>query len=135
MTLRDIKQFDGQGYWFIVHGAVDLILAVPLLAAPQAFLEWLGWHTVDPFTARVVAAALIGIGGESLIGFRADLTSVKTMLNLKILWAVAAIVGTLWSAVTANSVPWGALPIAGLFAVFLVAWIVWRMRISGFAGK
>jgi hypothetical protein len=32
-------------------------------------------------------------------------------------------------------VPWGVWPILGLFLVFLISWIVWRYRISGFAGK
>ena len=135
MSHKELRRFDGQAYWFLAHGIVDLIIAIPLLVAPEAFLEWLGWTGVDVFTSRIVAAALIGIGVESLLGFRTEFYAVKAMLNLKILWAIAAIVAILWSALAAPAVPWGAWPILGLFVVFLASWIVWRFRVSGFAGK
>ncbi len=135
MSLKELQRFDGQAYWFLVHGIVDLIIAIPFLVAPEASLEWLGWVDIDVFTARIVAAAFIGIGVESLLGYRTEFDAVKAMLNLKILWAIAAIVGLLWSAIAAPAVPWGMWPILGLFVVFLASWIVWRYRVSGFAGK
>lgn len=135
MSLKELRRFDGQAYWFLAHGIVDLVIAVPLLIAPEALLEWLGWSTIDVFTARVVAAALIGIGVESLIGYRTEFHAIKAMLNLKILWATAAIVGILWSTIAAPSIPWGTWPILGFFVVFLASWIVWRVRVSGVAGK
>jgi hypothetical protein len=135
MSQKELQRFDGQAYWFLAHGIVDLVIAIPLLVAPVAFLEWLGWADIDVFTARIVAAALIAIGVESLLGYRAEFYAVRAMLNLKILWAVAAIVGILWSALAASDVPWGTWPILGLFVVFLISWIVWRIRVSGFAGK
>ena len=135
MSLKELRRFDGQAYWFLVHGIVDLIIAIPLLVAPEAFLEWLGWIDTDVFTTRIVAAALIGIGLESLLGYRTEFYAVKAMLNLKILWAIAVIVGLLWSAIVAPAVPWGMWPILGLFVVFLASWIVWRFRVSRFAGK
>jgi len=135
ISLKELRQFDGQAYWFLAHGIVDLIIAIPLLVAPEAALEFFGWTNVDVFTARIAAAALIGIGVESLIGYRTEFNAVKAMLNLKILWASAAIVGLLWSALASPVVPWGAWPILGLFTVFLVSWVVWRIRIAGFAGK
>jgi len=135
MSLRDLKRFDGQAYWFLAHGVVDLVIAIPMLVLPVSFLEWLGWSSVDAFTARVVAAALIGIGIESLLSFRTEFMAVKAMLNLKILWALAAIVGLLWSGLAAPSIPWGVWPILALFVIFLVSWIVWRIRVSGFAGR
>lgn len=135
MSLKELKRFDGQVWWFLVHGIVDLIIAVPLLIVPVAFLEWLGWTGIDPITARIVAAALIGIGVESILSFRSEFYAIKAMLNLKILWALAAIIGVLWSALAEAAIPWGVWPILGLFAIFLVSWIVWRIRVSGFAGK
>jgi len=135
MTNMDLRRFNGQGYWFLIHGIVDLILAIPLMVAPVAFLEWLGWVDVDVFTARIVAAALIGIGVESLLAYRAEFHAIKAMLNLKIIWAVAGIVGTIWSAIASEATPWGMWLIVALFAIFLISWIVWRFRISGFAGK
>ena len=135
MSMKELKRFDVQSYWFLAHGVVDLLIAIPLIVAPEAFLEWLGWAATEAFTARVVAAALVGIGLESLLSFRTEFLAVKAMLNLKIFWAVAAIVGLLWSGIAADSIPWGVWPILGLFAIFLAAWIVWRIRVSGHAGK
>lgn len=135
MSLQELKRFDRQAYWFLAHGIVDVLFAIPLLVAPVGFLEWLGWAAVDAFTARVVAAALVGIGVESLLSFRTEFMAVKAMLNLKIAWAVTAIVALLWSGLAAPSIPWGVWPILGLFVVFLAAWVVWRVRVSGFAGR
>jgi len=132
---KELRLFDGQAYWFLVHGIVDVAIAIPLMVAPVAFLQLLGWGEVDMFTARVVAAALIGIGVESLLGYRAEFHAVKALLNVKILFGAAAIIGILWSVIAAPAVPWGAWPILALFLIFLVAWIVWRIRISGHAGK
>ena len=135
ITFLELKRFDRLSYWFIVHGIVDILFAIPLMVIPEAFLEALGWQVVDPFVARVVGAALIGIGGESLIAMKAELDSVKRMLELKILWSVAAIVGLIISAVIAESMPWGVWPIGGIFVVFSIVWVVWRFRISGLAGR
>lgn len=134
-TLLEYKRFDRLSYWFIAHGIVDLLFAVPMLVVPEAFLKALGWHVVDPVVARVVAAALIGIGGESLIAMRAEFHAVKSMLELKILWSIAAIIGLVVSATMADALPWGVWPIGGIFIVFSAVWIVWRIRISGLAGR
>ena len=134
-TLMEYKRFDRQSYWFIAHGIIDILFAIPMLIIPEAFLEALGWQVIDPMVARVVAAALIGIGGESLIAMRAEFCSIKSMLELKILWSVAAIIGLVISAVMADVVPWGVWPIGGIFVIFSAVWIIWRFRISGLAGK
>jgi hypothetical protein len=42
--------------WFVVHFVADVVIAVPLLAAPAAFLNGLGWGAVDPIAARMVGA-------------------------------------------------------------------------------
>ena len=61
-TLLQFKRFDRLSYWFIAHGIIDLLFAIPMLVVPEAFLKALGWQLVDPVVARVVAAALIGHG-------------------------------------------------------------------------
>ena len=53
--------------WFLIHFIVDILFAVPLIIAPYWFLKFLGLDIVDPLTARLVGAALIGIGTTSLI--------------------------------------------------------------------
>ena len=135
ITFLELKRFDRLSYWFIAHGIVDILFAIPLMVVPETFLEALGWQVVDPFVARVVGAALIGIGGESLIAMRAEFYSVKRMLELKILWSIAAIVGLIVSAAIAESLPWGVWPIGAIFLIFSVVWVIWRIRISGLAGR
>ncbi|MCJ7734121.1 MAG: hypothetical protein MUP11_06200, partial [Anaerolineales bacterium] len=53
--------------WFVIHFAADMIFAVPLLFFPEFFMPLMGWTVVDPITSRLVGAALLGIGGESLL--------------------------------------------------------------------
>ena len=74
--------------WFVLHFIIDIIFAVPLFFATIPFLKLLGWTTIDPVTARIVAAALFGIGIDSLLCKNATLDSFKTMLNLKVIWSL-----------------------------------------------
>ena len=80
-------------FWFIVHFVIDFVFAVPLLIAPVWLLTLFGFENPDPFTARLVGAALLGIGGESLLGWEGLLDAFRAMLNLKIIWSLAAIGG------------------------------------------
>jgi NADH:ubiquinone oxidoreductase subunit K len=50
-------------------------------------LTLLGFQTVDPVASRLVAAALFGIGIESLLVRRAPLDRFVSMLSLKIIVA------------------------------------------------
>jgi len=83
--------------WFVVHFLVDILFAVPLMLAPVYTLSLFGWQQVDPFTARLVAAALFAIGIESFLGRNADRSNYRAMLNLKIIWSLAAVTGLLLS--------------------------------------
>ncbi len=47
--------------WFVIHFVADYLFALPLLIAPTWLLNLFGWQSIDPFTARLVGAALIGI--------------------------------------------------------------------------
>lgn len=113
--------------WFVVHFVADWIFAVPLFIAPKAFLGALGWTAVDPLTSRIVAAALVGIGTESLIGRNNGAESFRTMLNLKILWSGAATLGIVWSCLEgAPPLAWG---FAAIFGGFNALWSYWRWRL------
>ncbi|MBC8452704.1 MAG: hypothetical protein H8D65_02490 [Spirochaetes bacterium] len=81
------------GVWFVIHFVVDFCTAVPLFVIPVVFLRLLGWNEIDPVAARLVAAALFGIGIESFLGRKSSLNSFITMLNLKIIWSATAVVG------------------------------------------
>jgi hypothetical protein len=107
--------------WFVVHFVADIAFAVPLLLMPEAFGAALGYDGVDPLTARLVGAALVGIGVESLLGRNATRASFVTMLRLKVLWSSTATIGTAATVATTGGslVAWFVL---GTFAVFCAVW-------------
>jgi hypothetical protein len=114
--------------WFVVHFYADVLAAVPLFLAPREVLGWLGWTTIDPLATRLVAAALFGIGIESYLGRNADLETFRSMLNLKVIWSSAAVIGVAWSQLEGGPVAgWGVL---GIFVVFNVAWVTFRLRLA-----
>jgi hypothetical protein len=116
---------------FVVHFFADISFAVPLLVAPEYFLRVLGWTTVDPFAARLVAAALFGIGAESLLSRNAPSSSYRSMLSLKIIWSSMAIVGMLVTVIQypgfRNMV---SAALIAVFAVFNLIWSYWKVRLA-----
>ena len=116
--------------WFILHFLVDLLFAIPLMVVPVRMLALFGWQTVDPYTARLTAAALFGIGIDSFLGRNASLETYRNMLTLKIIWSSAAVIGIIISlAQRAQGNPiivWGVL---ALFAGFNGLWVYWRRQI------
>lgn len=110
--------------WFVIHFALDITLAIPLLLVPELFLPLLGWLVVDPIMSRLVGAALLGIGVESLLGRNANRDVYKAMLNLKILWAAGAVFGiALGMAVGGPPIGW---LLFAIFAAFLGLWSYYR---------
>lgn len=114
--------------WFVIHFVADLGFALPLFFFPREFLGMLGWTEVDPIASRLVAAALVGIGMESLIGRNASRQSFSTMLRLKMMWSATATLGIGWS------IYQGAAPAAwlflGIFAAFCGIWSWWRIQLG-----
>ncbi len=114
-------------FWFIVHFWADIVFAVPLLLVPVQMLTAFGWTVVDPLSARLVGAALIGIGVESLLGRNASLDSFRTMLRLKVLWSLSCNFGialTIW-----QGAPAAAWLFQGIFVFFSSLWIYWAVRL------
>lgn len=110
--------------WFVVHFALDFIFAVPLLLVPEQIMPLFGWASVDPVTSRLVGAALMGIGVESLLGRNASLETYQAMLNLKIIWSSSAIIGIgLGLAAGAPAAAWAFL---GIFVFFWGVWAYYR---------
>jgi hypothetical protein len=113
--------------WFVIHFAADMLFGIPLLFFPQLLLSLLGWSTYDPLTSRLVGAALMGIGLESLLGRNASAETFRAMLNLKIIWASSAIFAI------AAAIFEGALPVAwaflGIFVVFWGVWVYYRLTL------
>src|SRR4051794_15589673 len=117
--------------WFAVHAFVDVVLALPLLFAPAAFLHALGWTAIDPVTARLVGAALLGIGVASWMGRNEGADAFRVMLNLKLVWSASAIVGLVIS-VGEGAPPfaWGVL---SAFIAFFGVWFHYRVRMKQLA--
>jgi hypothetical protein len=113
--------------WFVIHFIADYLFGIPLLLAPVWTLTLVGWSHVDPATTRLVGAALLGIGGESLLGRNASLETFKAMLNLKIIWSLTAIFGISMSIIEgAPLMSWGFL---GIFVTFSAIWVYYRIKI------
>ena len=106
--------------WFVIHFVVDVLVGIPLLFFPRWLLPLLEWNTYDPITTRLVGAALMGIGVESLLGRNASVATFRAMLNLKVIWASSALVAI------GIGIIEGAAATAWLFlAIFFVFWCVW----------
>jgi len=117
--------------FFMIHFAVDILFAIPLFVIPVSFLNFFGWETVDPVTARLVAAALFGIGIESLLGSRGTNDTFVSMLNLKIIWSIIAVCGLIVSIAELSwQAPLFLWIVLGVFVLFNVLWIYWRIRLS-----
>lgn len=117
--------------WFVIHFIIDMAFALPLMIVPTEMLTLFGWQTIDPITARVAAAALFGIGIESLLGRHASRDTFRHMLTLKIIWSSAVIFGSLLSLVQGVQVTsffiW---LIVGVFAGFNLLWVYWYRQLS-----
>jgi hypothetical protein len=106
--------------WFIVHFVVDLVFAVPLLLVPEELLPLLGWTAVDPVSARLVGAALMGIGVQSWRSRNAGVPAYRALLSLKIIWSASAIFGL------TLAIARGAPPLTfALLSIFLIFCGVW----------
>lgn len=113
--------------WFLVHFVADLLFAVPMIVAPTATLRAFGWTVVDPVTTRLVGAALVGIGVQSLLGRQEGVEVYRAMLSLKCLWSGAAVVGLALSiAQGAPTMTWGFLAI---FVTFAIVWNYYRITL------
>jgi hypothetical protein len=113
--------------WFVVHFWADILFAVPLFFAPVWFLGLLGWPAVDPIATRLVAAALFGIGIQSLLGRSEDAATFRALLNLKIIWSSAATLGIVWSQLEGGP-PLG-WAFAAIFAAFNALWVRYRLAL------
>ncbi len=121
---------NGLRKWFMVHFAADMLFAIPMFFIPIRFFTFLGWRTVDPIATRMVAAALFGIGIESLLSRNASRDSFKTMLSLKIIWSSAAVIGLTMGLISGlfSIVPVG-ITLLMVFVLFNILWTYWFLRI------
>jgi hypothetical protein len=113
--------------WFVVHFVADMLFAIPMMVAPTFTLTLFGWPSVDPITTRLVGAALVGIGGQSLLGRHEDVSVYRAMLSLKCLWSGAAVLGLIVS--IAQGAPVMAWAFLAIFVTFAMIWNYYRIRL------
>ena len=118
--------------WFVLHFILDYLVAIPLMIAPVEIMTALGWAISEPVAVRLVAAALIGVGGVSLFARKADIATYLHLLALKLLWSGAAIIGLVMS-ITQGAPPftWVFL---GIFLFFFLVWAWYRRILRGITG-
>lgn len=118
--------------WFMVHFAVDMLFGLPLLFAPEWILGFFNVPVVATLTARLVGAALVGIGGISLIAKDDSIDTFRTLLTMKILWSVAAMVAiALYIAEGGDCIVWF---IFATFLMFNVVWTCYRIKLNELTG-
>ncbi|HDN05314.1 MAG TPA: hypothetical protein ENF27_05185 [Chloroflexi bacterium] len=114
--------------WFVIHFVADMLFAIPLIFFPEVIMPWFGWGAIDPVMPRLVGAALLGIGGESLFSRNASRDAFKSLLRLKIIWASGAILA-LGLGIVKGAPPaaWGFL---AMFVGFLGIWVFYRIKLT-----
>lgn len=114
--------------WFKIHFVVDIIFAVPLIFVPVWLLGLLGLSANEAVMARLVGAALVGIGGTSLLSTKMTKDSFNTMLTLKLLWSSSAVFGFLISLFF--GAPKSVWLFVLIFTVFFFIWLYYKKRIN-----
>ena len=114
--------------WFVVHFVVDVVVAIPLMLVPGKILSLLGIEG-GVSLARIVAAALLGIGIESWFGRRASKESLLGMLRLKIVWSGMAVLALGWGMVDRELDLLVGGSLVGVFIAFNLLWTYWFIKI------
>lgn len=116
--------------WFLAHFCIDLIFATPLLLFPSFFLLKIGFSVTSSTLvfARLVGAALIGIGGESLLMHKKSKETFLAMLDLKLLWSFAAMIGLFISLL--QGATFFLVSIFVVFSLFFFVWFMYKKRLQ-----
>jgi len=113
--------------WFLIHFIIDMLFAIPLIFFPKFILEFFNFQGQTAL-ARLVGAALIGIGGMSFFSYKSDRECYKSMLTLKIIWSGAAITGLLCSVFAGESIKLWYL--IGIFFIFFLVWVYYKVKLE-----
>jgi hypothetical protein len=114
--------------WFIIHFIIDTIFAIPLIFFPSWIIGLFGLPSSEAVMARLVGAALIGIGGASFFSYKGTKENYDILLTLKLLWSSTAILGLLLSVISgAPNTIW---LIIVMFTIFFFIWLYYKYRIK-----
>jgi len=114
--------------WFVIHFLLDIIFGLPLLLIPTTTANLLGFEIIQTLPLRLVGAALIGIGSTSIIKKGANIDSYKSLLTLKIIWSLSAIIGILLS--ISENAPLTFWAVLVTFVVFNIIWVYYYLRMK-----
>jgi hypothetical protein len=110
----------------VAHAAACLVAAAALFFVPEVVLRRLGWTAVDPITARLAGAALLAIGGQSLLVRKAGVETYRTMLSFLVIWSLAAALGLFVG--VGEAAPDAAWALLSVFVVFAGVWVHHAIR-------
>ena len=114
--------------WFVVHFFLDITFGLPLLLIPSVSAELIGLEITQTLPLRLVGAALIGIGSTSLIKKEGSLDSYRSLLVLKIIWSLSAIIAISLSFFETQLLVF--LPILFIFVVFNIVWFYYHFKLT-----
>ena len=112
--------------WFIAHAVACLVAALALFFEPEMVLRRLGWVAIDPITARLAGAALLAIGGQSLLVRNAGVETYRTMLGLLVIWSLASALGLFVG--VGEGAPSAAWALMSISVVFAGVWVHHAIR-------
>jgi hypothetical protein len=115
--------------WFVIHFMIDVAVGLPLLIAPQLVLNLIGFETAKSWMARIIAAALMGIGVESWLGRKASKEGYFGMLRLKIIWSGAVVMGLVMSLLSGEIDLLRGGIMMGIFMAFNLVWVYWLLKL------
>jgi hypothetical protein len=114
--------------WFLIHFLIDYLFGFPLLFFPELTTGLLGFANVDVLTVRLVGAALLGIGGASLLMHKKSKEVYDTMLSLKLIWSGTAIIAIILSMI--ENYIWAQGLFLVIFVFFFFLWASYKWKLS-----
>ena len=82
-------------YVLVLHFIVALVFAVPLLVFAYRFAHWVHWRPFDPTMAKMLGAAMLGLGIGSLLAARDPLKH-RVIVQMEIVYALVASAAVLY---------------------------------------
>lgn len=113
--------------WFLIHFALDYLFGIPLLFAAAWTVSLFGFSTENLLFARMIGAALLGIGGISFIAHKANREVYKNLLTMKLIWSGTAIIAL--SISLYEGAPKAAWLFFGIYAFFFLLWLYYQKKI------
>lgn len=114
--------------WFVLHFIIDILFAIPLMIIPDQFLTLVMWEPIDTLAARIVGAALLGIGFGGFLSKDEEIEAYRAMLNIKIIWSLSAILGIVLTML--RGAPVFAWLMLLLFVIFGIVWMRYRVLLG-----